>query len=212
LVAVPVGMWHSLILGLSKRSCVFGRERAGGWIPARLRRTLAALPTTQTAARPPPARCPGRSLDIGGFGAGLRTGSGRSALHPGLDGLTHLFVDVLPVLDRIGQHRLLDTVGEAADDGLDETLALFLGVDLADQRVCLTEVVVLGMQAVGAADELAVGLPAVVDRALRLLVGASVRVRGVDRSVARVVVLHLAFLVIRIRLRDRGVDRQLVEV
>src|SRR5699024_6953435 len=84
----------------------------------------------------------------------------------------HLFVDVLPVLDRSGQHRLLDTIGESADDGLDETLALLLGVDLADQRVRLTEVVILGVQAVGAADELTVGLPAVVDRALRLLVGA----------------------------------------
>src|SRR5699024_6630841 len=137
----------------------------------------------------PLARHPGRSLDIGGL-AGLRTRKGRSALHPGLDGLTHLFGDVLPALDRIGQHRLLLTLGEAADDSPYATLALLLGVDRADQRVRLTEVVVLGVQAVGAADELTVGLPAVVDRALRLLVGASVRVRGVDRSIARVVVLH----------------------
>jgi hypothetical protein len=130
----------------------------------------------------------------------------------GLDSRTHLGVDVLPVLDGVRQHGLLDSVGECSHDGLDETLALLFGVDLTDERVCLTEVVVLGVQAVRAAHQFAVGLPAVVDRALLLLVGPSVRVRGVDRRIARVVVLHLPLLVVRVRLRHRGIDRQLVEV
>ncbi|MNI32842.1 hypothetical protein D3C73_867650 [compost metagenome] len=68
------------------------------------------------------------------------------------------------------------------------------------------------MQGIGAADQVAVGLPAVMDRAGLIRPGAAAAVGDIDRLGARVVIGHLPVEHIGVHWNLGLVDRQLVEV
>src|SRR5690625_1199434 len=127
------------------------------------------------------------------------------------DTLTDGFVNVLPVLDRVGQARFDDGF-KCSRNGFDQTVALFLGEDFVDQDVGLTEVVVVYTQCVGLTDQFTVVLPSHVNSAFFIGPGVTERVRVIDRAVAGVVVPHGAFEVVGVDFDLRTVDRQLLEV
>jgi len=139
-------------------------------------------------------------------------GAVRSGADPRLDGGADRGVDRPPVPEGALEDRLGDAVAQDGGDGVDEAVTLVLVEYLTDQGARLAEVVVLGVEDVRLADHLAVGLPAVVDAALEVRVRPAHAVGGVDGGCAGVVVGHGAVGVVRVRLDDRPVDGQLVEV
>src|SRR5690606_28479097 len=108
-----------------------------------------------------------------------------------LDALADVLVDVAPVLEGAGEHRFDDTVGQVTGDRPDEPLTLGVVEDLTHQRARLREVVVLRVQLVGAAHQLAVGLPTVLHRSGLVGPATSVGVGGVDRCRTGVFVGHV---------------------
>src|SRR5574337_346072 len=133
-------------------SCHIGRPlrptaRKGWWKPVGTDRRPPSLPISSAFSRA-----------VGRF----RGGTGPDFV---FDLLTGLGVDLFPVVERALQYRAAHAVEQAADDLIDELVALGLVPDLADQSAGLAEVVVFRMQGVGAAHHLAVRLPAVGYRA-----------------------------------------------
>ncbi|MGF6782248.1 hypothetical protein P3T21_007488 [Paraburkholderia sp. GAS334] len=85
-----------------------------------------------------------------------------------LDASPDVGVDVLPVIERLLQHRAAHARQQGARDSLDEPLTLRIIEHVANQIARLAEVVVGAMQRVGAAHHVAVRFPAVIGRARRV--------------------------------------------
>src|SRR5690606_24096350 len=117
-------------------------------------------------------------------------------------------VDGGPVAEEVLQHDVVRDRATLPGEGVDETAPRAVVEHLAVERARLTEVVVLGVQRVRRADELAVGLPRGVHRAGLVRPGLAEGVRGVDRGGAAVLVGHRALEVVRLPLVDRLVDRE----
>ena len=109
---------------------------------------------------------------------------GLAGAHLVFDALTDAGIHVLPVREGTLQHGAAHAAEQAAGYLVDELGALGVVPDLAYQGAGLTEVVVVSVQAVGAAHHLAVGFPTVVNRTGLIGVIAAEGVRSRHRSSA----------------------------
>src|SRR5690606_31241408 len=114
--------------------------------------------------------------------------------------------------ERALQHRAAHAAEQAARDLFHQRVALGVAEDFAHQRAGLAEVVVIGMQGVGAAHHFAVGFPAVVHRTGLVGPRTAAAVGGVHGLGAAVVVGHLTVEHVGAHRYLGLVDRQLVEV
>src|SRR5690606_11894610 len=114
-----------------------------------------------------------------------------SRAHFFLDAPTDISVYAFPVFERTLEYRTAYASEERTGYGVDQTAALGFVEHLANQRAGLAEVVVLGMQGVGAAHHVSVRYPGLFHLAGVVGPATVVGARRIYRLIAAVLVRHL---------------------
>ncbi len=121
-------------------------------------------------------------------------------------------VDIFPILNSLAPHRFADSAQKAAGDRIHQARALLVAEHIANKGARLAKIVVVAAQRIGAAHHRAVGFPAVCRRPGFVSPFTVMAVGGIHRSVAAVMVRHVAVEHVSVHRHLGLIDRQLMEI